>query len=46
MGISLRAVEKHLQRAYRFVLDFQLARDTENVKPQRHDSEERHDGNQ
>jgi RNA polymerase sigma factor (sigma-70 family) len=35
LGISLRAVEKHLQRGYRHVLDFQRARDTGIASPQR-----------
>jgi RNA polymerase sigma factor (sigma-70 family) len=39
LGISLRAVEKHLQNAYRHILDFQRARDTENTPPQRQQDE-------
>jgi RNA polymerase sigma factor (sigma-70 family) len=35
MGISLSAVEKHLQRAYRAVLEIQLRLDAGNVVPER-----------
>jgi RNA polymerase sigma-70 factor (ECF subfamily) len=39
LGISLRAVEQHLQRAYRHVLDFQRTRDTGIAPPQRQEDE-------
>jgi RNA polymerase sigma factor (sigma-70 family) len=35
MGISLSAVEKHLQKAYRAVLDIQLRLDAEDTPPER-----------
>ncbi len=35
MGVSLSAVEKHLQRAYRAILDVQQRLDAENALPQR-----------
>jgi RNA polymerase sigma factor (sigma-70 family) len=46
LGISLRAVEKHLQRAYRHVLDFQRARDTGIAPPQRQMDEGSDDADQ
>lgn len=43
-GISLSAIEKHLQRAYRVVLDAQAALDAESHSPQRLGGGKGHDG--
>jgi RNA polymerase sigma factor (sigma-70 family) len=44
IGVSISAVEKHLQKAYRAVLDLHRSVDAENAAPHRLQSEGIHDG--